>query len=154
MLTDSSPPPIVPEGPTFDQASPVSASHLVIVAGLGVAAEGVSVALNVNRGILAASRSGQADFSLVIRIVEVQTATQFAGGITPKVEPLTAVKTTGALHPQFEAFTTVVPWDGLDDDGIPISGQATVKFEIEVRKNVDDKVIGLGTVSGSTELVL
>lgn len=147
-------PPIVPEGPRFDQASPVSASHLVIVAGLGVAAEGVSVARNVNRGMLAASRNGQADFSLVIRIIEVQKGNQFAGGITPKVEPLTAVKATGALHPAFEAFATVVPWDRRDNDGNLISGLATVQFEIEVRKRVDGKVIGLGTVSGSTELVL
>lgn len=147
-------PPLVPEGPTFGQASSVAASQLVIVQGLGVdpAKLGVTVSLNVNRGILAASRTGEADFVLNFRLKAEQG--NRVGGFSPKGEPLNGVKTTGALHPKFEAFTTVVPWDFRDDSGEPISGPATVNYEIDVRRTVDGKVIELGTVSGSTDLVL
>lgn len=138
-------------------AEPVS--HLVILNALTYSAAdgGFMARLAVNDGLLTAARTGGQDFGLKLQL----TATNGLGqtrGISPKTDPLASLKTVADFG-SFELVDVLVPWDGRDGNGQPMTGEVVIEYRItlEFRPNPTGDgivIIILGAVSGSTRLVV
>jgi hypothetical protein len=131
-------------------------SHLVIVNALSYAAgSGVTARLGVNEGLLTAARTGGQDFRVRLQLTASNDLGQ-TRGISPKADPLALLKTVADFG-SFELADVLVPWDGLDGNGQPMTGEVTIEYRItlEFRPNpTGDGIVVGGALTGSTRLVV
>jgi hypothetical protein len=131
-------------------------SQLVQVSALQhVPGEGFELDVLVQRGLLTASTSGEADFRLTTRLFAQGLAGQ-TRAFSPKVDPLVLLKAIGTVG-SLEVVRISVPWDGLDGAGAALTGETNVEFRVELgnyRPNPTGDGIVMGAAAGATLVVI
>jgi len=108
-------------------------SHLVSVMGFSWRPTdgGVGVQVGLNEGMLMAAGTGEVDLQLVVQL----TARNLAGqtrAISPKGDPVALLKVVYGTD-AWRVVAVVVPWNGLDDQGVAMTGATELTYRVVLR---------------------
>ena len=134
-------------------------SHLVEVSALRhLPGEGFELDVYIEQGLLTAAATGEPDFRLTTRLAAQNLAGQ-TRAISPKTDPLVLLKAIGSEGDR-ALVRLFVPWDGLDGQGVPLTGETNVEFRVELqnfRPNPTGDgivIVILGATAGNTLVVI